>query len=184
MFAPTRYLDWARRFYGQVRFDLATSGIPPVPSAELGAFDALALDDVTAWPRLREAIARYNDVPAEEAIAALGTTHALWLAYASLTSPGDEVLVEPPAYEPLARIAEGIGAKVATFERAASERHALDPERVARAMTPRTRVVAVSNLHNPTGVRTDAGVLRAIARIAEAQGAVLLVDEVYAPFDA
>ena len=37
MFAPTRYLDWARRFYGQVRFDLATSGIPGVPATELPA---------------------------------------------------------------------------------------------------------------------------------------------------
>jgi aspartate/methionine/tyrosine aminotransferase len=184
MFAPTRYLDWARRLYGQIRYDLATSGMPGVSTPELGGPAFEGLDDPSGWTRLREAIARYNDVPAGEAIAALGTTHALWLAYASLTSPGDEVLVETPGYEPLARIAEGVGAKVATFERAAREGYALDPERVARAMTPRTRVVAVSNLHNPTGVRTDAGVLRAIARIAEAQGAVLLVDEVYAPFDA
>jgi aspartate/methionine/tyrosine aminotransferase len=184
MFAPTRYLDWARRFYGQVRFDLATSGIPPVPAAELGAFDALALDDVTAWPRLREAIARYNDVPAEEAIAALGTTHALWLAYASLTSPGDEVLVEAPGYEPIARIAEGVGARVVTFERPAAEGFALDPDRIARAMTPRTRVVAVSNLHNPSGVRAGADALQAAARVAASHGATLLVDEVYAPFDA
>ena len=51
-------------------------------------------------------------------------------------------------------------------------------------MTPRTRVVAVSNLHNPSGVRADADSLRAAARVAASHGAVLLVDEVYAPFDA
>jgi aspartate/methionine/tyrosine aminotransferase len=183
MFAPTLYLDWARRFYGRVRFDLATSGIPGVSAAELGLPDGRGLDDETGWQRLREAIAAYNDVPVEEAIAALGTTHAIWLAYASLTSPGDDVLVEAPGYEPLARIAEGVGARVVSFERPAGEHFALDPDRIARAMTPRTRVVAVSNLHNPTGVRVDADSLRAAARVAESRGAVLFVDEVYAPFD-
>jgi aspartate/methionine/tyrosine aminotransferase len=184
MFAPTRYLAWARRFYGAVRFDLASSGIPSVPASELGAPAPSTVDDPSGWPRLREAIAAHNALPASEAIAALGTTHALWLAYAALTSPGDEVLVEAPAYEPLVRIAEGVGARVVHFERDASEGFALDPERIARAMTPRTRVVAVTNLHNPTGVRADDEVLAAAAKVAASRGAALLVDEVYAPFDA
>jgi aspartate/methionine/tyrosine aminotransferase len=184
MFGPTRYLEWARRYHGQVRFDLATSGIAGVPATELGRPDAAGADDPSAWPRLRQAVAAYNHVPPAEAIAALGTTHALWLAYASLTSPGDDVLVEMPVYEPLVRIAEGVGAHVVHFERDARDGFALDPDRIARAITPRTRVVAVSNLHNPTGVRADADSLRAVARVAESRGAVLLVDEVYAPFDA
>jgi len=184
MFAPTRYLEWARRFYGKVRFDLATSGIPTVPTSELGVDGATALDDPSGWERLRAAIARYNDVSTSEAIAALGTTHALWLAYATLTSPGDEVLVESPAYEPLVRIAEGVGARVIRFERAAQDGFALDPDRIAGAITPRTRVVAVTNLHNPTGRRATTETLVAAARVAESRGAHLLVDEVYAPFDA
>jgi aspartate/methionine/tyrosine aminotransferase len=184
MFARTRYLDWARRFYGSVRCDLATSGAASVPLSALGLPPAEALDDVSGWPRLRAAIARYNDVPPTEAIAALGTTHALWLAYASLTSPGDEVLVESPGYEPVSRIAEGMGLSVRTFERPAAERFALDPGRVARAITPATTVVSVTNLHNPGGVRATDEALRAVAAVAAAQGATLLVDEVYAPFDA
>jgi aspartate/methionine/tyrosine aminotransferase len=184
MFGPTLYLEWARRFYGQVQFDLATSGIAGVSAAELGTPDAARADDPTAWPRLREAVAAYNDVPPGDAIAALGTTHALWLAYASLTSPGDDVLVEAPVYEPLIRIAEGMGARVMHFERDPRDGFALDPDRVARAITPRTRVVAVSNLQNPTGIRASADALRAVARVAESRGATLLVDEVYAPFDA
>jgi aspartate/methionine/tyrosine aminotransferase len=184
MFAPTRYLEWARRFYGTVRIDLASSGIPVVPVAELGSPDASVFDDVSGWPRLREAIGRHHALPGSEAVAALGTTHALWLAYASLTSPGDDVLVEWPAYEPLVRIAEGVGARVVHFERPGNEAWAVDPDRVARAMTARTRAVVVSNLHNPTGARIPDDVLRALAAIAAARGAYLVVDEVYAPFDA
>lgn len=184
MFAPTRYLEWARRFYGKVRFDLATSGMPAAPLSVVGVPAAEHLDDPSGWSSLRAAIAVYNDVTADEAIAALGTTHALWLAYASLTSPGDDILVEEPAYEPLVRIAEGVGARVVRFERPLEGRFALDPDRIARAMTPRTRVVAVTNLHNPSGVRVPDDTLRAAARVAGAHGAFLLVDEVYAPFDA
>jgi aspartate/methionine/tyrosine aminotransferase len=183
VFAPTRYLEWARRFYGKVRFDLATSGMPVVPLAELGAPPPGNTDDPAGWELLREAIARYNDVPAAEAVAALGTTHALWLAFASLTSPGDDVVIEAPGYEPLVRIAEGVGARVVTFERDADARFALDPARIARAMTPRTRVVAVTSLHNPSGARASEEVLREAARVARGREAHLLVDEVYAPFD-
>jgi aspartate/methionine/tyrosine aminotransferase len=55
---------------------------------------------------------------------------------------------------------------------------------VARTMTPKTRVVAVTNLCNPIGVRATDDSLRALAKVAASRGAWLLVDEVYAPFDA
>ncbi|HXN30863.1 MAG TPA: pyridoxal phosphate-dependent aminotransferase [Polyangiaceae bacterium] len=183
MFGPTRYLQWARRFAGKVQFDLATSGIPTVPLAELGVPPADCLDDWSGLPRLRDAIAAHNAVPPGEALASLGTTQALWLACVALTSPGDEVLVEQPAYEPLVRIAEGVGARVLRFARDAREGFALDPERIAGAMTSRTRVIVVTNLHNPSGARASPKELTAVARVAEAHGAHLLVDEVYAPFD-
>jgi aspartate/methionine/tyrosine aminotransferase len=187
MFAPSRYLQWARRFYGQVKFDLATSGMPTVRSGELrlpGPAAPAETDDAAAWASLCEQIASHNDVTASEVLPALGTTQALWLACASLTSPGDEVIVEEPAYEPLLRIAEGCGARVVSVPRDPRAGFALDPERIASAMTPRTRAVLVTNLHNPSGVRTGDDSLRAIARAAQRWGAFLVVDEVYSAFDA
>jgi aspartate/methionine/tyrosine aminotransferase len=182
MFAPTRYLQWARRFYGQVRFDLATSGIPTVPEAELRGGEPAPIDPALAWESLCRQVASHNAVGDDEVLPALGTTHALWLACAALTSPGDEVVVEGPAYEPLIRIAEGVGARVVTAPRDPSG-FALDPGRIERAMSPRTRAVLVSNLHNPSGVRAGSDALREVARLAEARGATLVVDEVYAAFD-
>jgi aspartate/methionine/tyrosine aminotransferase len=183
MFAPTRYLSWARRFYGQVRFDLATSGTTVVSRVELGAPPEAWMDDAEAWLRLREAIARYNDVPPPEVVPALGTSHALWLAYAALANPGDDIVVEEPAYEPLLVAAEGVGARVVRFAREPRDGFGIDPDRIARALTPRTRLVAVTNLHNPSGVRAGDDALRATARLLDERGAFLLVDEVYAPFD-
>ncbi len=195
MFQPTRYIEWARRRFGQVRYDLATSGIPtvpfgapwgvpadpqPAPLAELASVDASG----NAWARARAAIARYNGVPEGEALAALGTTHGTWLALATLLSPGDAILLEDPAYEPLLRTAEGVGAQVIRFARPADAGYALDPDRVARAWTSRTRAVLVSNLHNPSGCRASTEALSAVAKLAEERGGFLVVDEVYSPFDA
>lgn len=182
MFGRTRYLDWALRFYGKVPFDAASSGIPLAPWSELGV-PAPALDDPSGYDALRRAIAQYNDVGEAEVVPALGTSGALWIAYASTLGPGDEVLVEHPGYEPLERVAEGTGATVRRFERRQDEGFRIDPARVAAKVGPRTRVIAVTNLHNPSGVRLDVETLRELALVAEARGAYLLVDEVYAAFD-
>lgn len=180
MFLPTKYLRWATRHYGSVSFDLGRSG---VSGKDQPALDVPPdLENFARWDELRARIASYNGVAVEEALPAFGTTHALWTAYTSLLSPGDEVLIERVTYEPMHRIAEGVGAMVTCFERAATSHFALDPALVARAMTKRTRVVALTNLHNPGGVRAEDNALREVARIAAAQGAYVVVDEVYAPF--
>ncbi|MGH7437502.1 MAG: aminotransferase class I/II-fold pyridoxal phosphate-dependent enzyme [Polyangiaceae bacterium] len=183
MLARSAYLTWAAQRYGRLRFDLAVSGMPAPPAEVLGQPPTEARPDPAEWLALRAAMARYNGVPEEACVAALGTTQAVWLACEALTSPGDEILVEAPGYEPLTRIAESVGAVVRTFDRPSRRGFALDAERVAGAMTPRTKLVVVSDPHNPSGVRAGGKVLRAVAGAVAARGARLLVDEVYAPFD-
>jgi aspartate/methionine/tyrosine aminotransferase len=182
VFGPTRYIAWANQFYGKVPYDLASSGTPLVSWSELG-LPTPAVDDLAAYADLRAAVATYNDVTVAEVAPALGTSHAIFLAYAAMLGAGDEILVESPGYEPLTRAAEGLGATIRTFPRLAAEGFRVVPERVAAAMTPRTRAIVVTTLHNPTGVRVEVATLRELAAIAEARGAYLLVDEVYAPFD-
>lgn len=185
MFPQIAYLRWARRFHGTVRYDLATSGVLAVDLSAADASGEAGEDAIVpnACEQLRGAIAKYNAVPPQEAVAALGTTHALWLAYCSVTNPGDEILVEEPAYEPLVAIGEGVGARIRRFPRPAGARFALDPACIAKSMSSSTRAVVVTNLHNPSGVRATDEEIRAAARAAEARHAVLIVDEVYAPFD-
>ncbi|MBS2016573.1 MAG: pyridoxal phosphate-dependent aminotransferase [Deltaproteobacteria bacterium] len=183
MFQRVRYIEWALKFYGKVPLDLASSGIPHAAWSELGVPEP-ALDDPEAYGRFTAAIARYNDVSPAEVMPALGTSHAVFLAYASMLSPGDEVVVETPGYEPLVRTAEGLGATARTFERRGSEGFRVVPERVAAAVTAKTRAIVVTNHHNPTGVTLDDATIVELATIAEARGAHLLVDEVYAPFEA
>lgn len=183
MFAATRYITWALRFYGKTPYDLASSGIPLVPTSEWAPPRMDGLDDWATYGQLIDAIAHYNDRPPGEVAPALGTAHAVFLAYAAMLSPGDDILVEHPGYEPLTRAAEGLGATVRTFARRADNGFAIDPADVAAKVGPRTRAIVVTTLHNPSGVAVPDATLRELAAIAEARSAYLLVDEVYAAFD-
>lgn len=101
------------------------------------------------------------------------------LAMAALVDSGDEVLIEQPAYEPLLTVAEYLGARIRRFPRRFEAGFQLDPREIERAMTPRTRIVVVTNLHNPSGARASDSTLRLIGEIAQSRGAYVIVDEVY-----
>jgi hypothetical protein len=181
MIQKSEYLAWALRQYGRARYDLASSGIAPLSQSELAAIPIG--DGTDGWARLRGAIAAYHGVSPAEVVGALGASHGLRLAYMAMLDDGDEVLAEDPAYEPVVAAAEAAGAVVRRFDRGLSRGFALDPECVFAALTDRTRVVAVTNHHNPSGMRASDEALAAIARRMEERGGFLFVDEIYAPFD-
>lgn len=175
------YLEWAKR-RPAAEFDLATSNILPCSIDDLpGARDAvdLAGDNEYGYRPLLEAIAERYGVAAGQVTTATGTSGANFLACAALVEPGDDVLVEQPAYDPLMAAARMLGARVLRFERVFEDGYALDPDRVEHAMTPRTKLVILTSPHNPTGALTDLSALRAIGRLAGQAGAHVLVDEVY-----
>ena len=183
----TRYLEWANANFPNAAFDLAVSGEPTRPATGTTEHTGATLED------LAQAIARHNARPVEEVSMAQGASHGLFLAYAALLAPNgrpassaDEVLVEAPHYEPLSRIPESLGARVSFFERRPEENYAIDIPRILAQVTGNTRVVALTNLHNPTGMRTPDETLRTLAAaLAErSPEASLLVDEAYASFDA
>ena len=98
---------------------------------------------------------------------------------AALVDAGDEVVFEQPGYDPLSAAAEMLGARVVRFERRFGDGWRLDPERIERALTPRTRVLVISSPHNPSGVVASARELSEIGRLAERRGFAVVVDEVY-----
>jgi aspartate/methionine/tyrosine aminotransferase len=72
-----------------------------------------------------------------------------------------------------------MSANVLRFERRFDRGYALDPDAVAAAITPRTRLVILSSPHNPTGAVVTREALEAVGQIARRHGALVLVDEVY-----
>jgi aspartate/methionine/tyrosine aminotransferase len=98
---------------------------------------------------------------------------------AALLGRGDDVLVEDPAYEPLYRGAEGLGAQVRRFRRDPAEGFCIDVGRIVDALTPNTKAVFLSNPHNPSGIMAPDEEVGALAAALAPRGVLLLVDEVY-----
>jgi aspartate/methionine/tyrosine aminotransferase len=179
--ARSTYMSWAKT-RPEARFDLATSGVRPLALAELGAGPEdleLTGPDAYGWPPLRRALAAHLGVAEDAVVLAFGTTQANHLALAALAGPGDEVVVEHPVYEPLLALVEALGAEPRPFARRPEDGFAVDPREVARQVTPRTRAIILTNLHNPSGAPVEERALRHVGRIARDAGARVLVDEVY-----
>jgi len=112
-------------------------------------------------------------------VSAVGTSLANYLALAATTEPGDEVLVEQPTYELILNTAKYLGLEIRRFPRRAENSFTIDPADVERNLTPRTRVIAICNLHNPSGAQIPDTTLREVGKLAARVGARVMVDEVY-----
>jgi aspartate/methionine/tyrosine aminotransferase len=164
------YMEWAKK-RPAATFDLAGSNILSCSLDDLeGARAALSLSgsNDNGYQPLLDAIARRYLVPPEQVTTANGAAGANFQAMAAVLESGDEVLMERPGY-----------ARIVRFDRRFEDDFTLDPDAVARAMTPRTRLIIITSPHNPTGAVADRSALEAIGQIAAAAGAHVLVDEVY-----
>src|SRR5947209_10248474 len=175
------YMHWAK-FKPTVRFALTGSEVPHFRMDSL-PFSIADLDlDGASHPRyapLRSAIAQRYGVTPDHVVAVDGTSMANFLAMAALISPGDEVLIEHPAYEPLLGAASFLGAQIKRFERNAADAFRLDPAIVQSSMSDRTRLIVLTNLHNPSCALAGQPELRAIGELARQNNARVLIDEVY-----
>jgi aspartate/methionine/tyrosine aminotransferase len=175
------YMLWAKT-QGRAKYNLATSGVGSFPLRELPVtIDELEIngDSTYGYAPLQRAIAKKCGVDPDCVVAAAGTSMANHLAMAALLDPGDEVLIEQPTYELITSTLLYLGAAVKTFVRDEDNGYALDPAELRRAITPKTKLIVLTNLHNPSSVLASDSVLREIGELARSVGARVLVDEVY-----
>lgn len=175
------YMHWFK-YQKPLRYSLASSEVPHfrLDSLPLTIGD-LDLDGAShyRYAPLRQAIATRYGVTPETVVTANGASMANFLAMATLIAPGDEVVFERPAYEPLLASARFLGADVKWVERKPEGRFRLDTDQLVATASTRTRLIVITNLHNPSGGLTSEDDLRVIGTIAERCGAHVLVDEVY-----
>ena len=176
------YMEFAK-LRSTSRYNLATSGILSYPLSELPvSIDQLEINGPTmyGYEPLIDRLAKKNGVACDSVTYVNGgTSLANNIAIAGTTEPGDHVLAELPGYELLDSTARFLGVELEHFERRFENGFQIDPADIRRKVTPRTRLILITNLHNPSGVLTDNETLREIGAIARKAGARVLVDEVY-----
>ncbi len=185
--------------YGRERDGLiplwAGEGDRPTPAFICEAANRSLADGETfyTWqrgiPELREALARYHErhfgrpfVPERFFVTGSGM-QAIELAVQALVGAGDEAIVPTPAWPNITAAIGVLGGRAVevpmTFGNAG---WTLDLERIAAAVTPRTRAIFLNTPCNPTGWVADHEFLRAILTLARDKGLWIIADEVYGRF--
>jgi aspartate/methionine/tyrosine aminotransferase len=173
-------MNWAKT-RSDARFNLCNSGLANLHLKDLRVtLDDLELTDGEYGYRpLLEAIGARYRVATESIVTAAGTSFANHLAMAALINPGDDILFEQPAYEPMLATAQYLGARVRRFARRFEDGFQVRPEDIRTHVNAETRLIVLTNLHNPSGVLTGQETLKEIGDIAASVNARVLVDEVY-----
>jgi len=180
-------MHWAKT-RSHLPFNLASSGMTNYPLAGLpvtiGELEITG-DSYYGYPPLLDAIAKKEGVTPDRIFTTIGTSMANHIAFATLLEPGDEVLIEQPTYELITSTAAYFGVTIRRFPRRPENGFRIDPADIRPLLTSRTRLIVLTNLHNPSSCYTPTDELAAIGDLARTVGARVLVDEVYldAAFD-
>ena len=169
--------------YDLIRFNLSESSVSDRTFAGLG----LKLPDITLLygehrgsREMRELIAAEGDglVP-DDVLMTAGAAGALFIIATALLDKDDHLIVVRPNYATNIETPRAIGCAISYHDLAFEDGFALDVERLAAAITPRTKLISVTCPHNPTGTALSLEDLKALIALAEAAGCRLLVDETY-----
>jgi aspartate/methionine/tyrosine aminotransferase len=120
------------------------------------------------------------DLAPDSVLITAGAAEANYLLFRQLLTEGDEIVTEAPGWPQAGVMAKAIGARLVEVARDEAQAWHLDPEAIARAVTPHTRMIFLTNPNNPTGRLIPEADLRALAALADRHGIWLVVDEVYA----
>ncbi|WKZ40655.1 MAG: aminotransferase class I/II-fold pyridoxal phosphate-dependent enzyme [Anaerolineales bacterium] len=117
--------------------------------------------------------------PANEIVATVGVSEALYLAFTAILNPGDEVIIPTPcfvSYQAEVILAGGVPVEIpARLE----NNFTIDPDDIRKAITPRTKVIFIGYPSNPTGAVAPREVMLEIGKIAEEHDLLVVSDEIY-----
>ncbi|MEP5151699.1 pyridoxal phosphate-dependent aminotransferase [Planktotalea sp.] len=116
----------------------------------------------------------------DDVLITAGAAEANYLALRQLLEQGDEIIVEKPGWPQAEVIAKAEGAVIKTVNRDENNAWQLPLDQLKEAVTPKTKVIFLTNPNNPTGRLFTTAELLEIVDIARSVGAWLIVDEVYA----
>ncbi len=189
-FVPFDLERWQSTWENRVRFNLSESGVHPFSIQELlglaGASAVPLLDVRLGYSQsngtdlLRGRIAAlYPGATPDNVLVTSGSSEANFVACWRLLEPGDTAAVQLPNYMQAHGLAQNFGAALRGFKLHQDKQWEPFAEEVRSAIGPGTKLVVVTNPHNPTGHVLSDEARRLIVERAREVGAWLLADEVY-----
>ncbi len=162
--------------YSNMQFLLAAEELPfNRDSIRLNNFPG---DARVGSRHLIDTLSRRERVAPENILLTLGSSMANFVVWSVTLRPGDEVLVEFPTYEPMHKVPRRLGADVRWLRREPAD-FSLPVKTLQRQVGERTRMIVLTDSHNPSGNELSGETLEYLRGLARDRGVRVLIDEVY-----
>ena len=184
-----KVFDLAAKMTNPINLSIGQPDFPVPDAIKSAAIEAIQNDkngySVTQGiPQLREELqARVDKEYGHEdrrVLITSGTSGALVTAMLALVDPGDEVIFFDPYFVMYPALVKMVGGKCVMIDTYPDFR--IDPEKVAAAITPKTKLILLNSPANPTGVVAQRDEVEALAKLAADNNIALLSDEIYREF--
>jgi len=113
-------------------------------------------------------------------LVASGVSGGLLLAFLALVNPGDEVIIPDPYFVIYKHVVNLLGGKCVFIDSYPDFR--LPVDKIARAITDRTKMIILNSPSNPTGIVYSPAEIEALAKVAAKKDVLVLTDEIYEQF--
>lgn len=169
--------------YSTIRYNLAESSVRDHALSELNIdlnHVVLAYSEHKGITPLRDIIASESPVlKTDDVLITTGAAMALFLISTTLLDKNDHIVVIRPNYATNLETPRAIGCEMSIVDLDFNDHFSLNTEGVLKAIKPNTKLISITNPHNPTGVLFSQETIKAIIEIAETHACYLIVDETY-----
>lgn len=196
----SRYEEWQNRLEKHVDYNICESMVAAFTTEELLGLNPEAAERLRArmdgdllnygWiegsAEFKVAVAGLyqTEVAPSRILQANGGTGANLNALMCLIEPGDHVIIESPAYEPLEIFARELGAKVDLWHLHEEDGWQPSIAELERLVRSDTKAIILVNASNPLGVVLERPILEQVVGVARTVSAYVMCDEAFMPFDA
>jgi aspartate/methionine/tyrosine aminotransferase len=169
--------------YSTILYNLAESSVRDHTLGELKIdlnHVVLAYGEHKGITPLREIIAHESsNLKADDVLVTTGAAMALFIISTTLLDKNDHIVVIRPNYATNLETPRAIGCEMTIVDLDFDDKFSLNTEGVRQALKPNTKLISITNPHNPTGVLFPQETINALIEIAETHGCYLIVDETY-----
>lgn len=140
--------------------------------------------NVWGHPHLIEGIANNYGISSDRILITTGASLGMVMVCQTFLKQGDHVIIEHPVYEPLLAATDSLGARISWLKRRAEQDYQIDLNELDSLVTPQTKLIILSNLHNPSSAWLTDKLLQDIVATAQKYNGEIkvVIDEVYHDF--